>query len=206
MDRDLPFHPTRRRPAVAWPERTGPTSLEIHRHARPRELWERRTELYAGETVLADLDAATPPAEANLILARYFTVRAVLHAVEAGPAVAPGVDLAAARDHLAMVSRQRPERRWLAAVLASVEACAGATNSTVSRLAAAAAAANRAGHGNGAFALWKAGWDQATADRWHVQAGRIALAIASAARQAGAMRADRFWARRARVQLRRALG
>jgi hypothetical protein len=206
MSRSLPFHPTRSGPAVAWPERTGPSGLEIHRHDRPRDLWEKRTELAPGETVLADLGPRIRPIDACRILARYFTVRVVLHATESGQDTFLAADLAAARDHLGMLPRHCPERRWLGAVLTSVVAGEGASAATVSRLAAAAAAASRRGHPNGAFSLWKTGWDLATSRRWHVQAGRIAAAIAGAAGQAGARRSSRLWARRARVQLRRALG
>jgi len=206
MGRNLPFHSTIPHPAVAWPERTGPSGMETRRHDRPREMWEKQTELFAGETALGDLGPHIDPVDANLILARYFTVRAVLRAAEAAPDALLDVELDTARDHLSSVPRHRTERRWLMAVLASIATGSGASAATVSRLAAAAAAASRGAHRHGAFALWKAGWDVATRSRWHVQAGRIAGAIAGAAGQAGARRSSRLWARRARVQLRRALG
>jgi hypothetical protein len=198
MNRNLPF--SGQRPDVVWPPHTGPSDLDMRRYGRPLELWERTTEVCAGDTILEDLGPRVTAPRATLILARYETARVAIHAADGDwESFTPAIDIAAACDYLERVPAEYSERRWLAGVLGSISADGDVCAATVSRLAAAAAAADRIGHDQGAFALWRTAWQMTKSHRWHDAGGRVARAIARAAAAGGGVRSHRLWSRRARV-------
>jgi hypothetical protein len=199
-----PFGIAGRGTDVLWPAWTGPASLKRRNH-RPDELWETRPdrESIPGERVLADLDPETGPDDAQLIMARYLIVRVARNANRALPAFEPAIEAASAREYLDAMQLDLPDRRWLEAVL---RATGRVSRTLVSRLNAAASAADRRGHAFGAFALRYTAWEIATRKRWHAEAARTARAIAAAAERGGGRRSRSLWSRRARVHEARACG
>jgi hypothetical protein len=197
-----PFGIAGRATDVLWPAWTGPAS-DRRRHRRPDELWETRPdrESVPGERVLADLDADTHHDDALLIMARYLVVRVARNAGRALPAFDPAIEAASAREYLDAIELDLPERRWLEAVL---RATGRVSRTLVSRLNAAASAADRRGHAFGAFALRYTAWEIATRKHWHAEAARTARAIAVTAERGGGRRSRSLWSRRARVQEARA--
>jgi len=189
---------------VSWPSSTGP-SRERNRHRRPAELWELRpeSEAWVGERALADLVPDTERTDALLILARYLTLRVAAHIgqPDAGTFNA-GAERSTAREYLDALDDDIPEGRWLYAILGS--STTRVSRALVSRLNAAATAASRRGHVNGAFALRSTAYEVATRNGWDIEAGRVARAMAAAADRGGGRRSRSLWNRRARVHERRA--
>jgi hypothetical protein len=183
--------------AVVWPAYTGPAE-SLRRAPRPPELWERRYEAFTGELVLED--PVRRRFDTTLVLARYLTLRVAAHAAsDDWSAFLPEVERALALEYLGALPSRMPERRWLRAVLTSIDGAGLVVPGTVSRLSAAAAAASKRGHRCGAFALWRAAYELACRRGWEGAAGRVARAIARAAAAGRGRRAERLWSRRARV-------
>jgi hypothetical protein len=197
-----PFGPAHRGLEVIWPSRTGPSS-EPGRGRRSAELWEQTFETFPGERVLED--AAESAVDGQLVLARYLTVRIVIHAArEEWDRFAAETERLAAMSYISALPPRLPERQWLRATLDSVSETGAISTSTVSRLAAAAASAARHGHMRGSFALYHTAYIAASGHGWHRQAARIAQAIAAAAAAGDGARSHRLWTRRANVHTRRA--
>lgn len=204
MHKRTPFGTADRGTDVIWPPYTGP-SREPRTHRRAPELWEARpaSEPWIGQRVLTDLMPDTRRTDALLILARYLIVRLAVH-VDRPPTESfrASIEAAAATDYLDALPGDLPEIRWLNAALETARG--RASRPLVARLNAAAAAAGRRGHINGAFALRSAAWEIARRHGWHTEAARVARAIAGAAGEAGGLRSRTLWSRRARVHERRA--
>jgi hypothetical protein len=159
--------------------------------------------MFPGELVLED--AAQSSVDGLLLLARYLTVRIVVHAArEEWNRFAAETERMAAMSYISALPPRLPERQWLRATLDSVSESGAVSMSTVSRLAAAAASAYRHGHVRGSFALYRTAYVVASGRGWHRQAARIARAIAAAAAAGNGLRSMRLWTRRANVHARRA--
>ena len=192
-----PFGSGRNGLVVVWPPITGPV-VSLRRRPRPPELWGRRFEAFTGELALED--PVRRRRDAALLLARYLTVRVASHAARGDwSGFLPEVEREMALEYLGVLPPRLPERRWLRAVLTSIDSAGTVVPGTVSRLSAAAAAASRHGHRFGAFALWRTAYELACRRGWERAAGRVARAIARAADAGRGRHADRLWSRRARV-------
>jgi hypothetical protein len=160
-------------------------------------------EPYPGATVLEDLAGSDDEYSSLRILARYTVVR-VLHLARSG--LLHGrclrTEVRVARQHLALLPAPDWERRVLDRLcgLSSDEP----TPDVVDVAIIAAESAAKRGHGMGAFALYRAGYETARDNRWWQAAERTATGIARLALLNEAPYSTRLWQRRAAVLERRA--
>jgi hypothetical protein len=188
-----------------WPSSDDEFATGRQRWLREPEPFEDRGpfEPYPGATVLEDLAGSDDELSSLRILARYTAVR-VLHLACSGLLQGRCLrsEVRVARQHLALLPAPDWERRVLNRL------CGLATHppapEVVDVAIIAAESAAKRGHGMGAFALYRAGYEIARDSRWWPAAARAASGIARLAMLNEAPFSTRLWQRRAAVLERRA--
>jgi hypothetical protein len=192
-----------RPPNWPWSDDESPASRQ--RWLREPEPFEDRGafEPYPGATVLEDLAGSDDEYSSLRILARYTVVR-LLHLARSGllQGRCLSTEVRVARQHLALLPAPDWERRVLDR-LCGLSSDAPASEIIDVAIIAAESAAKR-GHGMGAFALYRAGYEIARDNRWWQAAERAANGIARLALLNEATYSTRLWQRRAAVLERRA--
>jgi hypothetical protein len=160
-------------------------------------------EPYPGATVLEDLAGSDDEYSSLRILARYTIVR-LLHLARSGllQGHCLSTEVRVARQHLALLPAADWERRVLDR-LCGLSSDAPTPEVVDVAIIAAESAAKR-GHGMGAFALYRAGYEIARDNRWWQAAERTASGMARLALLNEAPYSTRLWQRRAAVLQRRA--
>jgi hypothetical protein len=160
-------------------------------------------EPYPGATVLEDLAGAHDETSSLRILARYTAVRVLLLASRGlmqGPRLR--TEIRSAREHLALLPKHDWERHALERLCRLSRETP--TPGIVDVAIIAAESAAKRGHGMGAFALYRTGYEVARDSRWWSAAARSAHGIVRLALLNEAPVSARLWRGRGAVLERRA--
>ncbi|HSJ15243.1 MAG TPA: hypothetical protein VK939_12555 [Longimicrobiales bacterium] len=179
--------------------------LARRRWLRPAEYWECETELFSGETVLHDCVALEDGdrVAARLILIRFLAAQYLVNLLR-GDWPQPLLRMERS-ETLNVIGTGALLDRELRALRRAVELLdARLLERGVAQLIAAAELAAERGHGSGALALLRIGYEASLARGWHAQGARAARGIERLARAGGGERSRKRWTRRAAVLERRA--